>query len=87
MDRPRSPSLPLHRGAAVPRALMLLLLVAPALAAQTGPRTGPVIQLCGQTAASRGPGREELLPGVKLAPSAMTTLVARQNQGYALIPW
>jgi intracellular sulfur oxidation DsrE/DsrF family protein len=48
---------------------------------------GVEIALCGQTAASRGLGREELLPGVKLALSAMTTLVTRQNQGYALIPW
>lgn len=48
---------------------------------------GVEVTLCGQTAASRGLGREELLPGVKLALSAMTTLVTRQNQGYALIPW
>jgi len=48
---------------------------------------GVEISLCGQTAASRGLPREELLPGVKMALSAMTSLVTRQNQGYALIPW
>lgn len=48
---------------------------------------GVEVALCGQTAASRGLNREELLPGVKLALSAMTHLVTRQNQGYALIPW
>ncbi len=41
--------------------------------------------LCGQSAAFGGYDKSELLPGVKLALSAMTALVALQNQGYRLI--
>lgn len=43
------------------------------------------IILCGQSAAFGGYGKTELLPGVKLALSAMTALVSLQNQGYRLI--
>jgi intracellular sulfur oxidation DsrE/DsrF family protein len=60
-----------------PNAALILALV----------EAGVEVALCGQTAASRGLPREDLLPGVKMALSAMTSLVTRQNQGYALIPW
>jgi intracellular sulfur oxidation DsrE/DsrF family protein len=43
--------------------------------------------LCGQTAGFRGVKREELLPGVQLAISAMTALNVFQAQGYQLNPW
>jgi intracellular sulfur oxidation DsrE/DsrF family protein len=43
------------------------------------------IVLCGQSAAFGGYDKSELLPGVKLALSAMTALVSLQNQGYRLI--
>jgi len=43
------------------------------------------VVLCGQTAAHNGFGREELAPGVELALSAMTALVALQSDGYRLI--
>ncbi len=43
------------------------------------------IVLCGQSAAFGGYDKAELLPGVKLALSAMTALVGLQNQGYRLI--
>jgi intracellular sulfur oxidation DsrE/DsrF family protein len=48
---------------------------------------GVEVALCGQTSASRGLPREELLPGVKMSLSAMTLLISLQNQGWALIPW
>lgn len=50
-------------------------------------QNGAVIVLCGQTAGSRGIRREELLPGVKVAVSAMTALTALQDDGYRFIPW
>ena len=43
--------------------------------------------LCGQTAGFRGVKREELLPGVQLAISAMTALNVFQAQGYQFNPW
>jgi intracellular sulfur oxidation DsrE/DsrF family protein len=43
--------------------------------------------MCGQTAGFRGVKREELLPGVQLAISAMTALSVFQSQGYQFIPW
>jgi intracellular sulfur oxidation DsrE/DsrF family protein len=43
--------------------------------------------LCGQTAGFRGVRREELLPGVQLAISAMTALNIFQAQGYQFNPW
>jgi intracellular sulfur oxidation DsrE/DsrF family protein len=43
--------------------------------------------LCGQTAGFRGVKKEELLPGVQLAISAMTALNVFQDQGYRYIPW
>lgn len=46
---------------------------------------GVQVLLCGQTAAHKGFAREELAPGVELALSAMTALVALQADGYQLI--
>ncbi len=46
---------------------------------------GVRIYLCGQTAMSRGLPKEELAPPVKMALSAMTALVALQDEGYRLI--
>ncbi len=46
---------------------------------------GVRIILCGQTAAHRGFDRQELAPGVEIALSAMTALVALQADGYRLI--
>ncbi len=43
--------------------------------------------LCGQTAGFRGVKREELLPGVQLAISAMSALNVFQAQGYQFNPW
>jgi intracellular sulfur oxidation DsrE/DsrF family protein len=48
---------------------------------------GVQVVLCGQTAAFRGVKREELLPGVQLAISAMTALNVLQAQGYQYNPW
>ncbi len=50
-------------------------------------QNGAVLVLCGQTAGARGIRREELLPGVKVAISAMTALTALQDDGYRMIPW
>ena len=46
---------------------------------------GVRVILCGQTASHRGFQREELAPGVEVALSAMTALVALQSDGYRLI--
>lgn len=43
--------------------------------------------LCGQTAGFRGVKRDELLPGVQLAISAMTALSVFQAQRYQFNPW
>lgn len=48
---------------------------------------GAQLVLCGQTAGARGIKREELLPGVKVAISAMTALNVLQEQGYHYNPW
>lgn len=48
---------------------------------------GVPLVLCGQTAAFRGVRREELLPGVQLAISAMTALNVFQADGYRYNPW
>jgi intracellular sulfur oxidation DsrE/DsrF family protein len=48
---------------------------------------GVQLVFCGQTAAVRGVKREELLPGVQLAVSAMTALNVFQAQGYQYNPW
>jgi intracellular sulfur oxidation DsrE/DsrF family protein len=48
---------------------------------------GAVLVLCGQTAGSRGIKREELLPGVQVAISAMTAINVLQAQGFQYNPW
>jgi len=50
-------------------------------------QNGSQLILCGQTAGARGIRREELLPGVKVAISAMTALSVLQADGYRLNPW
>jgi len=46
---------------------------------------GVQIIQCGQSINSRGVEREELIPGVQLALSAMTALIQLQGDGYRLI--
>jgi len=48
---------------------------------------GAKFAVCGQTAGSMGVNREELLPGVQLAISAMTALNVFYAEGYRLQPW
>ena len=48
---------------------------------------GVQLVLCGQTAGFRGVKREELIPGVQLAISAMSALNVFQAQGYQFNPW
>lgn len=45
------------------------------------------IYLCGQTLAARGIGREDLLPGVQVALSAMTAHAILASQGYTINPF
>lgn len=46
---------------------------------------GGQVILCGQSAAGRGIAREEPIPNVQLALSAMTALIQLQDEGYRLI--
>lgn len=48
---------------------------------------GVSIDLCGQTAAYYGVSQEDLLPGVKLSLSAMTSHALLQQDGYTLNPF
>ncbi len=48
---------------------------------------GVAIYVCGQSAAYHGVKRDELLPGVELALSAMTAHALLQNDGYTLNPF
>jgi intracellular sulfur oxidation DsrE/DsrF family protein len=48
---------------------------------------GAQMVLCGQTAGVRGIRRDELLPGVKVAISAMSAMQVFQSDGYAFIAW
>ncbi len=48
---------------------------------------GVEVIVCGQSAASRGVKKEELLPGVRLAVSAMTAHALLQQDGYTLNPF
>ncbi len=48
---------------------------------------GVTIELCGQTAAYRDIAAEELLPGVTLSLSAMTSHALMQQDGYTLNPF
>ena len=50
-------------------------------------KNGTTIYLCGQTAAWRGISKGDLIPGVKMAPSAMTAHAMVQQDGYALCPF
>jgi intracellular sulfur oxidation DsrE/DsrF family protein len=49
--------------------------------------SGGQLILCGQTAGARGITKDQLLPGVQMALSAMTALTVLQQQGYQLILW
>ncbi len=48
---------------------------------------GAQLVLCGQTAGARSIRRDELLPGVQVAISAMTALNVLQADGYRFNPW
>lgn len=48
---------------------------------------GVRIIVCGQSAAAQGLSRQDLLPGVELALSAMTAHALLQQQGYSLNPF
>lgn len=48
---------------------------------------GVTVQVCGQSAAFRGVRAEDLLPGVKMALSAMTAHALLQQQGYTINPF
>jgi len=50
-------------------------------------KQGAILVLCGQTAESAGVRREELIPGVTVAISAMTALNGLYERGYRLNPW
>ncbi len=47
---------------------------------------GVKIYLCGQSAAAMGIAKADLLPGVKMALSAMDAMALLQQQGYVLLP-
>lgn len=46
---------------------------------------GADVRLCGQTARGRGVSKDELLPGVKLDTSAITTMATLQLKGWVMI--
>ena len=48
---------------------------------------GATIELCGQTSAMRDIAQEDLLPGVTIGLSAMSTHALLQQQGYTLNPF
>jgi len=48
---------------------------------------GQPVLLCGQSAASRGVNHADLIPGVKVALSAMTAFMILQADGYRVNPW
>ncbi|MGB3627751.1 MAG: DsrE family protein [Henriciella sp.] len=48
---------------------------------------GVPVYLCGQTAAARGIAKEDLIPGVELALSAMTAHAVLAADGYSLNPF
>lgn len=48
---------------------------------------GAQLVLCGQTAGARNIRRDELLPGVQVAISAMTAFNVLQSQGFVYNPW
>lgn len=49
--------------------------------------SGTRVIVCGQSAASRGVGAEDLMEGVEMALSAMTAFVMLQHEGYVVNPW
>lgn len=48
---------------------------------------GATFYVCGQSAAAQGVARDQLLPGVRMALSAMTAHARLQQQGYTLNPF
>lgn len=50
-------------------------------------KNGTTIYVCGQTAAWLGINNSDLLPGVKMAPSAMTAHALLQQDNFALCPF
>ena len=48
---------------------------------------GALFYVCGQSAAAQGIGKDALLPGVRMALSAMTAHARLQQQGYTLNPF
>ncbi len=66
-----------RRGSPNPNAPLIAELVA----------AGADIQLCGQTAVHYDIGPDDLLPGVKLSLSAMTSHAQLQEQGFSLNPF
>ena len=48
---------------------------------------GARVILCGQTAASRGIPRDQVMSGVEVALSAMTAFLVLQEDGYRVNPW
>lgn len=48
-------------------------------------KAGADVIFCGQSSASRGFPKEDLIPGVQLSLSAMTALIQLQNEDYRLI--
>ncbi|WP_222984275.1 DsrE family protein [Flagellimonas meishanensis] len=48
-------------------------------------QAGAEVIFCGQSSKSRGFPKEDLIPGTKMALSAMTALIQLQNEGYRLI--
>jgi len=50
-------------------------------------KNGTTIYVCGQTAAWLGINNTDLLPGVKMAPSAMTAHALLQQDSFALCPF
>jgi len=50
-------------------------------------KAGVEIVLCGQSAAYHGVAKQEMLPGVKMALSAMTAHALLQQEGYTLNPF
>lgn len=50
-------------------------------------KNNSTLYICGQSAAGLGIKKQDLLPGVKLAPSAMTAHAILQQQGYSLCPF
>ena len=48
---------------------------------------GVEFYICGQSAAFRGVTKDNILPGINFALSAMSAHAMLQSEGYAIIPW